>query len=54
MTNVNVTMNVATPDVRSFRQSQDQMLQELEGKLRKSVKRIGSSLQVDDPTRRAE
>lgn len=47
-------VNIMSPDVRSFRESQDQIMQQFERDLRRSISRVGSTSAVDDPTRRPE
>lgn len=47
-----VNMYISTPDVGSFRASQDQMLKDLATKLDRATTRIGTNSSVDDPTQR--
>ena len=52
--NVNVEMNITTPDANSFRQSQSQIMQELQTQLNESARRLGTMPLIEDPTKRVE
>lgn len=47
---VQVNMYINTPDVGSFRASEDQILKDLATKLERATSRIGTGASVDDPT----
>ena len=47
-----VNMTVTTPDVKSFRASDDQIMQNFENNLKRSIGRVGTGLADDHPTRR--
>ena len=51
--NVTVHMTVNAKDANSFRQSQDQIVQELQTKLTNATRTLGNNSIVDDPTTRA-
>lgn len=47
---IQVNMYINTPDVGSFRSSEDQILKDLATKLERATSRIGTGASVDDPT----
>ena len=47
-------ITVTTPDVKSFRQSDGQIMQQFEHNLKRSIGRVGTRLAEDDPTRRVK
>lgn len=51
---INVTMNITTPDANSFRQSEQQIIDALRGKLERSARTLGpaKAATIEDPTRR--
>jgi len=45
-----ITMNIQTPDVNSFRQSQPQIMQDLTAKLAQAARNVGTTSKLEDPT----
>jgi hypothetical protein len=51
---ITVNMTVFAKDASSFRASEDQIYQQMSQKLRRAVRNLGQTDEVDDPTRRIE